>query len=198
MRARAWYQPDGGKGRKLLLLAVAILTMAGCVRGCTSGRPPIHPNSSMDQQPRYDPQSESEFLYDGASMSAPVPGTVARGEWTDDSPFFTGKDGEDQFVASIPIEIDAKRLVRGKERFEIYCAPCHTVKGTGKGILYKLGQVPTPSFRDERLLALADGQIFDVISNGTSLMPSYRYPIPVEDRWAIVAHLRTLQQRSRR
>jgi len=184
--------------RKLLLVAVAMLTMAGCVRGCTSGRPPIHPLLDMDRQPRHDVQSGSEFFYDGASMAAPVPGTVARGELRDDSPFFTGKDGEGNFVTSMPIEIDEATLARGKERFDIYCAPCHTAKGTGKGILYKVGMVPTPSFRDEKRLALTDGQIFDVISNGTALMPSYRYPIPVEDRWAIVAHLRSLQERSRR
>jgi len=152
----------------------------------------------MDRQPRHASQSQSEFFYDGASMSAPVPGTVARGELIEDTPFFTGKDDAGEFVTSIPMEIDESRRARGKERFEIYCAPCHTVKGTGKGILYKMGKVPTPSFRDEKRLALTDGKIFDTITNGTPLMPSYRYPIPVEDRWAIVAHVRGLQERSRR
>lgn len=187
-----------GKRTGLLCLGLAILTTAGCVRGCTSGRPPLHPMLDMDRQPRYDSQAESEFFYDGAAMAPPVSGTVARGEWRDDSPFFTGKDGEGNFVASMPVEIDETRLARGKERFEIYCAPCHTVKGTGKGILYKVGLVPTPSFHDEKRRTLTDGQIFDLISNGTPLMPSYRYPIPVEDRWAIVAYLRALQERSRR
>ncbi len=184
--------------RKLMLLAMAVLTLAGCARGCTSGRPPIHPNQDMDRQPKYDSQSESRFFYDGGSMSAAVPGTVARGELIDDSPFFTGKDAAGNFVASIPIELDDRQRARGEERFEIYCAPCHTAKGTGKGILYKVGLVPTPSFRDKKLLEMTDGQIFDTISNGTPLMPSYRYPIPVEDRWAIVAHLRSMQERSRR
>jgi len=183
---------------KLSLLLVATVTLAGCVRGCTSSRPPIHPVLNMDVQPRYDSQSASEFFYDGASMSAPVPGTVARGELIDDSPFFTGKDTEGNFVASNPLAIDDTALARGAERFAIYCAPCHTIKGTGKGVLYKVGKVPTPSYREERVIALTDGQIFDAITNGKGLMPPYRWPISARDRWAIVAHVRQLQEGSQR
>jgi mono/diheme cytochrome c family protein len=152
----------------------------------------------MDRQPRAGSQSESAFFYDGASMSAPVPGTIARGELIDDSPYFTGKDTEGNFVASNPLTIDESVLARGEDRFAIYCAPCHSIKGTGKGVLYKVGKVPTPSYREERVVALTEGQIFDVITNGKGLMPPYRWPIPVEDRWAIVAHVRVLQQGSRR
>jgi hypothetical protein len=84
---------------------------------------------------------------------------------------------------------------RGAERYDIYCATCHDKGGDGKGILYERGKVPTPTFHDDRLRAMPDGQIFDVITNGFGLMPSYRYPLPVADRWAIIVHLRGLQTR---
>jgi hypothetical protein len=82
---------------------------------------------------------------------------------------------------------------RGKQRFEIYCAACHDKGGDGKGILFERGKVPTPSFHDDQRRRMPDGQIFDTITNGTGLMPSYRYPIPVPDRWAIIVYLRALQ-----
>ncbi len=85
-------------------------------------------------------------------------------------------------------------MARGVERFTIYCQPCHDKQGTGKGIMYEYGGVPTPSFHEERIRAQPDGQIFDTITNGTGLMKGYAYPIPPADRWAIIAHLRRLQQ----
>jgi hypothetical protein len=177
-----------------LLPLVAILMLAGCARGCSSSRPPIHLNPNMDSQPKVTAQAESAFFYDGSAMPAPVAGTVARGELVDDTPYYTGKESEDIFVASIPLAIDEELLDRGEERFTIYCAPCHHLRGTGRGILYQKGNVPTPSYREQRLRDVPDGHIFNVITNGTGLMPSYRWPIPVEDRWAIVAHVRRLQE----
>jgi cytochrome c5 len=149
----------------------------------------------MDVQPRYEPQAASDFFYDGAAMRAPVPGTVARGELRDESPWWTGKDAAGAFVAAIPTVVDEAMKARGARRYDIYCAPCHDQHGDGKGILFERGKVPTPSFHDPRLRALADGQLYDTITNGVGLMPSYRYPIPVADRWAIVAHVRALQER---
>ena len=78
------------------LLIAACVALTGCVRGCPSSRPPIHLNPNMDLQPKAKAQSESHFFYDGQTMRKPVPGTVARGELTDDSAYFTGlgPDGE--------------------------------------------------------------------------------------------------------
>lgn len=165
----------------------------GCARGSTSSSPPIHPNPNMYQQPRYDAQSSSEFFYDGAEMRPPVPGTVARGELRDDGPYWTGKDAAGAFVTAIPVTIDDAVKERGARRFAIYCAACHDAHGDGKGILFERGKIPTPTFHSDRLRQMAVGQIFDTITNGTGLMPSYKYPIPVADRWAIIAHLRLIQ-----
>lgn len=175
-------------------LALLVL-LSGCARGCTSSRPPIHVNPNMFQQPRYEPQAASAFFYDGAEMRAPVPGTVARGELRDGGPYWTGKDTAGAFVGAVPIEVTDAIRERGARRFDIYCAACHDKNGDGKGILFERGKVPTPSFHSDRLRQMPDGQFFDTISNGFGLMPAYRYPVPVPDRWAIVVHVRELQQR---
>jgi mono/diheme cytochrome c family protein len=181
--------------RRLLFCALALVLVAfsGCARGCTSSRPPIHLNPNMYAQPRYEPQAASAFFYNGAAMRPPVPGTVARGELRDHGPYWTGKEAGGAFATTVPLPVGDAVRERGKQRFEIYCAACHDKGGDGKGILFERGKVPTPSFHTEKLLQMPDGQIFDIITNGTGLMPSYRYPIPVRDRWAIIVHLRALQ-----
>jgi len=179
--------------RVLVVAAFALLVVdAGCVRGCPSSRPPIHINPNMDWQPRYDAQEESRFFYDGAVMRPPVPGTVARGQLHEDTAFQTGKDESGQFLAKLPGDAEAL-LPRGEARYAIYCQPCHNRRGNGQGILTQRAGVPVPSFHDDRIRQLPDGEIFDVITNGKGLMPSYAYPIPVADRWAIIAHVRRLE-----
>ncbi len=186
---------EAGSGVRLALLVLASLTLLGCARGCPSSRPPIHVNPSMDSQPRYDPQSESEFFYDGATMRTPVPGTVARGALREDEPFFSGKGNDGQFLAAAPLSA-GQALARGEQRYAIYCQPCHGARGNGRGVLTERAGVPVPDFHEERLRAMSDGEIFDTITNGKGLMPGYAYPIPAADRWAIIVHMRELQQRA--
>ena len=172
----------------------SIVVLSGCARGCTSSRPPIHLNPSMDNQPKVRPQSASTFFYDGSSMRQPVPGTVPIGGLKEDAAFFTGKGADGQFVATIPVPVDATLAGRGRDRYRIYCQPCHDARGDGKGILFQRGNVPTATFHQEKILKYSDGQIFDVITNGVGLMPAYRWPIPPADRWAIIAYVRGLQR----
>lgn len=178
-------------GSLALLSAVAL---TGCARGCTSSRPPIHLNPSMDHQPKVLTQTASSFFFNGSSMREPVPGTVAIGELKEDTALFTGKAADGQYVSTIPIAADAARLERGRQRYVIYCQPCHDARGDGRGILFQRASVPTPSYHSERVLNYTDGQIFDVITNGSGLMAGYRWPIPASDRWAIVAYVRELQR----
>ena len=84
---------------------------------------------------------------------------------------------------------------RGRQRYTIYCQPCHDARGDGKGILFQRGNVPTASFHQEKILKYPDGQIFDVITNGLGLMSGYRWPIPPADRWAIIAYVRELERK---
>jgi hypothetical protein len=176
------------------LAFTSLFVLTGCARGCTSSRPPIHLNPSMDDQPKVRPQAASSFFYNGASMREPVPGTVPIGGLKEDTAFFTGRGADGQFVAAIPHAVDEALLERGRQRYAIYCQPCHDARGDGQGILFQRGNVPTASYHQEKYLKYADGQIFDVITNGTGLMAGYRWPIPPADRWAIVAHVRELQR----
>ena len=182
--------------RRLLgtLILISIVALSGCARGCTSSRPPIHLNPSMDDQPKVRPQTASSFFYDGASMRQPVPGTVPIGGLKEDEPFFTGKGADGQFVAAIPVTVDNALVERGRQRYVIYCQPCHDARGDGKGILFQRGNVPTASLHQEKILKYPDGQIFDVITNGTGLMAGSRWPIPPADRWAIVGYVRELER----
>jgi mono/diheme cytochrome c family protein len=148
----------------------------------------------MDDQPKVRPQAASSFFFNGASMREPVPGTVAIGGLREDVAFFTGKGADGQFVAAIPQPVDDALVERGRQRYTIYCQPCHDARGDGQGILFQRGKVPTASFHQEKILKYPDGQIFDVITNGQGLMSGYRWPIPPADRWAIVAYVRNLQR----
>jgi mono/diheme cytochrome c family protein len=99
------------------------------------------------------------------------------------------------YVAKNPLKIDKQTLQRGQERFNIYCAPCHDQAGSGHGIVPTRtpSWLPTPLI-EQRERNMVDGEIFTVISQGRRSMPSYRFQIPEQDRWAIVAYVRALQR----
>jgi hypothetical protein len=169
------------------LALTSVVGLTGCARGCTSSRPPIHLNPSMDDQPKVRAQTASSFFYDGSSMRQPVPGTVPIGGLKEDGAFFTGKGADGQFVATSPVPVTDAVLERGRQRAVIYCQPCHDARGDGKGILFQRGNVPTASFHQEKILNYPDGQIFDVITNRTSPLSGHRCMSPRVVGWAIVA-----------
>lgn len=177
-----------------ILLALLVIVASGCTRQRPSEKPPIHPNPNMDSQPRYDPQAPSEFFADGKAMRAPVAGTVARGWLRDDPVLYTGKDARGAFVKDSPVPADMEMLKRGQQRYDIFCSPCHSRVGDGRGIMIQRGYIPPPSFHEQRLRDTTDGYFFDVITHGVRNMPAYQYQVPVEDRWAIIAYVRALQR----
>ncbi len=179
---------------KVLSVFLFSIFFTSCYQGRPSEKPAIHINPSMDDQPRYDPQEKSMFFADGATMRPPVEGTVARGFLKKDIAFYKGKNANDDFIDKIPMKVTMDVLSRGQQRYNIYCAPCHSTVGDGKGIVPKRGFLPPPSFHQDYMRDYKDGYIFDVISNGIRNMPGYDKQIPVEDRWAIVAHFRVLQR----
>ena len=147
----------------------------------------------MHDQPKYEPLEASRFFADGQA-SRPLPaGTVARGSVGADSAYARGVDSEGRFVGDFPVWVDAPLLRRGRERYDVFCSPCHDRVGTGRGMIVRRGFKQPPSFHDPRLVAAPPGYVFDVISNGFATMPSYAAQVPVADRWAIVAYLRALQ-----
>jgi len=146
----------------------------------------------MASQPRYNPLSRSDFFPDGLS-ARPIPeDTVARGHLRDGSLLYTGKV-QGAFGDLVPFPIDEASLRRGKERFEIYCTPCHGRAGRGDGVVVMRGYRQPPSFHIERLQKVPAGYFFDVITNGFGRMPDYASEVAVRDRWRIVAYIRALQ-----
>ena len=145
----------------------------------------------MYDQPRYKPLGKSDFFADERQARPLVEGTVARGMLRADSKLYAGKDGN-TLVADSPAR-HARLLDRGRQRFDIFCAPCHDRTGAGNGMVVQRGYRPPPSFHIDRLRLQAVGHFFDVITNGFGAMPDYAAQIGPEDRWAIVAYIRALQ-----
>lgn len=174
---------------------LASMILVSC-RGQISEKPPIHPQQNMDFQNRFEAQEENPFFEDGRAMRAPVEGTVARGQLREDHEFYEGVDENGDFVEEIPVDLTEELLFRGKNRYDIYCAVCHGGTGDGQGIIMAggYGYVPAPSYHMDRILEMPDGELYSAIYNGVRTMPSYATQIKAEDRWAIVAYIRALQQ----
>ncbi len=169
--------------RSLRKFLPAILLLIGATAGC---------RLDMHIQPYYRPLAKSDFFADDRSARLPVEGTVARGDLQGDKYFYTGKIG-DAPGDYMPFPVDAQVLERGRERFNIYCAPCHGRVGDGKGFIPARGYRQPPSFHIERLRKVPIGYLFDVDTNGFGVMPDYRTQIGPRDRWCIAAYIRALQ-----
>ena len=163
----------------MLLAVLCVVLVAGC-------------RSDMNDQAKYKPLAASDFFADGRASRPPVPGTIARGHLDEDMHFFTGRvDG--QLVTAFPFPVTREVLQRGRERYNIYCTPCHDRVGNGNGMIVRRGYKQPPSFHIDRLRDAPVGHYFDVMTNGLGGMPDYAAQIPVRDRWAIIAYIRALQ-----
>jgi mono/diheme cytochrome c family protein len=147
----------------------------------------------MHDAPRYEPLEASAFFADGQSARQPVANTISRVPLADgDELLYTGK--VNGTIANVfPMPVTAELLVRGQERYNIYCAPCHGRTGKGDGMIVQRGMRQPPSFLEERLRNAPAGYFFDVMTHGFGAMQDYAAQIRVEDRWAIVAYERALQ-----
>lgn len=183
----------------LFVLSLIPLAMIARARATNQTTPRINIIPDMDIQAKYKPQSENAIFADGRAMRPEIPGTVARGRLKEDAAFFTGRS-ENQWVSS-PVEVTEQVMHRGRERFEIYCSPCHGMGGYGDGLVAKRADqlqegtwTPPLSLHSETVRTQQDGQIFNTISHGIRSMPSYASQIPPADRWAIIAYVRALQR----
>jgi hypothetical protein len=146
----------------------------------------------MHDQPRYEPLEASSFFADGRASRPLVPGTVARGQLRTDTHFYLGKvDGA--LVDALPLPVTRPLLERGRERYDIYCSPCHDRLGSGQGMIVRRGFRRPPSLHIDRLREAPIGHFFDVISNGFGVMTDYAAQVTPPDRWAIAAYIRALQ-----
>jgi len=147
----------------------------------------------MQVQPKQNPLSHSDFFPDQRSERPPVEGTVARGQLHDDTYFYTGKSGSAP-GNYMPFPVTKEVLERGRERYNIYCSPCHSRVGDGNGFIPSRGfSRKPPSFHIERLQKAPLGYFYDVMTNGFGVMPDYASQILPQDRWKIVAYIRALQ-----
>ena len=165
---------------KILPALLAVLVLTGCDL------------RDMYQEPKYEPLQPSAFFDDGRSARPLTPDTVARGQLRTNAVFFTGKSGTN-FVTQLPVPVTKDLLLRGEERFDIFCAPCHDRVGTGHGMIVQRGFRPPQSFHIPRLREAPPGYFYDVISTGFGAMSDMASQISPEDRWAIVAYMRALQ-----
>ena len=146
----------------------------------------------MHEQPKYKTLRQSDFFSDGRASRPLIPGTVARGELRADTYFYTGMvNGKEGDV--MPMPVTRELLLRGQQRFNIYCAPCHSRTGDGLGMVVERGYRRPPSYYDPKLLNAPLGHFYDVMTNGFGAMPDYAQQIAPHDRWAIVAYIRALQ-----
>src|SRR5579863_9064990 len=159
---------------------LAVWVLAGC-------------RQDMHNQPRFKPLSKSDFYPDQRSARPPVEGTVARGQLYDDTYFYTGKVGNNPGDV-MPFPVTKQVLERGRERYNIFCAACHSRLGDGNGFVPSRGFArKPPSFHIVRLQKAPVGYFYDVITEGFGIMPDYASQIPPQDRWDIVAYVRALQ-----
>lgn len=163
-------------------LILGAVTLAGC-------------HTDMWRQPKEEPLDPSTFFVDGAASRPLVPGTVPRGYLRSDSAFYTGiKDGK--WVTQIPVPVTKELVERGRERFDVYCSPCHGRLGDGNGMIAHRGftlKRPVGNYHTDRLRGMPVGHFYDVITNGYGAMYSYASRIEPKDRWAVVSYIRALQ-----
>ncbi|MFZ5494516.1 MAG: c-type cytochrome [Verrucomicrobiota bacterium] len=187
----------------LAFLVVLTLSVLG-YRGSLSTRPPLEFFPDMDHQAKYKPQAESQFFADGRA-DRPIPaGAVPRGRTVEadaaylraDDARYAGKLADGSFVRGFPagLELDENFVRRGQDRYQIYCQPCHGALGDGNGITKAYGMVATPTYHDDRLRGMAEGEIYNTITNGKNTMSSYADKLSPDDRWAVIAYVRALQR----
>ena len=160
--------------------ALALLTLA---TGC---------RQDMQDQPKMIPQRGSTFFANGRSVRPQVEGTVARGQQDTNDYYHTGViNGQAEDLMPFPVTMPM--LSRGQEQFNIYCTPCHSRVGNGRGMIVERGYKPAGDLVAARIKQEPLGHYFDVISHGYGAMPDYSAQINTQDRWAIVAYIRALQ-----
>ena len=152
----------------------AALLLAAAVAGCG--------DQSMTRQPHYGTNGPAPAFANGSAAQLPPEGAVA----VEDAAFHSEETN--------PPPVDLALLQRGKERFGIFCAPCHGYEGDGDGAVVRRGFPHPPSYYSPALMQAPAEHIFDVVTSGYGIMYAYGSRVPPHDRWAIVAYVRALQQ----
>jgi cytochrome c553 len=191
----------------LTFLACVLLVSILGLRGRTFTKPPmdVFPDwlfPGMKYQPKLVQQVPNPFFADGRSDRVPPEHTIASSygpagqPLKDDDFLYLGKAPDGSWARGFPPSLTVNRafLERGRDRFTVYCSPCHGAVGDGNGITKKYGMIATPSYHDDRLRKMAEGEIFNTITNGKNNMNPYADKLRAADRWAVIAYVRALQR----
>lgn len=189
----------------IVISAVAALVPFALIakaRASKSTAPHYHVLSDMDFQPKAKSQRSSALFANSRTSRTLAAGTVAREDVIGNELFHQGIDNGQWATAFPPeVEISQRTVERGRQRFGIYCQPCHGADGGGLGMIHQRslrvpqrGWVQPTSLHQEYVIRQPHGQIFNTISNGIRTMPGYAAQVPEGDRWAIVLYLRALQR----
>ena len=170
--------------------SLALAALAGCEGA----------RQDMYDQPKSKPMASSSAFADGTVARTPPDGTVvhAAGPFAATSSGRAGTevvrdDRAAREAATQPYPLSAALLARGRERYDIYCAACHSVSGDGDGWVVRRGFPRPPSYHQPRLRSAPDRHLYDVIGKGYGIMYPFADKIVPADRWAIVAYIRALQ-----
>ena len=186
----------------ILLSAVSIALFAFAYRDRTSKTTltRLDPVPDMDSQGKFRAQAPNPAFEDGRAMRPAVPGTLAVEHYSGNDHFSKGI-ANGGWATTFPVKVDMQLMERGKERFEIYCAPCHGLSGDGDGMnarrateLAEGTWVPPTDYHTQRIREMPVGQVFHTVSFGVRKMAPYGPQIPPADRWAIIAYIRALQR----
>jgi hypothetical protein len=176
----------------IVLIVIALVFLSGC--SSVQRDPPLQVWDDMKWEPKFKPQMENDLFRDHRDSRVPPEGTVSRDQPYEDTVYNTGMVGE-LYVGKSPVPMTMEEVKKGQAKFGTYCTPCHDRVGTGQGIVPLHVPAWQPSnLTEDRVVQFADGEIFNVITNGRRTMPAYKYQISVEDRWAIISYLRVLQR----
>lgn len=188
----------------LVVLSWVPLALIARARFVKSTKPRIHLIQDMDNQPRFKSQQRNAMFADRRAMRPPVEGTVARGAVDPDTVVASGLSdpaNPESWVEAIPVPVTPPMMQRGRERYDIFCSPCHGLAGAGEGATAKRAEAlqegtwtPPSSFHTDLVKSRPVGHLFNTITHGIRNMPAYGPQIPVADRWAIVAYVRALQR----
>jgi mono/diheme cytochrome c family protein len=176
-----------------LAICLAALAAAGC-----EGVLPEPDFERMQHQRGYRPFERSVQFEDGRVMRPPPLGTIPRGQILGQPGLTRGVLRSGAYATEIPIALTRAVLGRGRDRFDIYCAPCHGVRGDGDSMVASnMSLRRPPSLIDDPVTSFPPGRVFQVVSVGYGLMPAYEVHLSISDRWAVVAYLRALQRSQR-
>jgi len=192
----------------IAMMVFLVVSLAG-FRGDISRKPPLEVFPDMDRQPKLRPMEPNSFFKNGMSSQSLVKGTIARSQpialadGKEVYPFekghvvVSGFESGTNTVETIPIPVTSQLMVRGREKYNISCVPCHGGQGDGNGVVKYFGFSAIKDLHDPNVVKLNDGQIYRVITvgnqEGKGLMKGYANTLDVTDRWAIVAYVRALQ-----